>query len=155
MLSKWIKTLGLQAHPEGGYYKETGRSDQIIKSGSGLDVPLYTNIYFILEDKNPSRFHRLQSNEVWYFHDGNPLTVHCIYPDGTLKDVRLGRNPEADVLQFEVPRGVIFGLSVEEGWALVSCMVSPGFDFREFHLFSEEELLAKYPQHSAIIKKLT
>lgn len=155
MLEKWIKSLQLQAHPEGGYYRETGRSDQIIKSGSGLDVPLYTNIHFLLEDTNPSRFHQLQSNEVWYFHAGNPLTVHCIYPDGTYKAVRLGTNPETDLLQFEVPKGVIFGLSVDEEWALVSCMVAPGFDFREFHLFKEQELLDKFPQHAEIIKKLT
>ena len=54
-----------------------------------------------------------------------------------------------------MPRGVIFGLSVDEDWALVSCMVSPGFDFREFYLFEEEELLEKFPQHAEIIKKLT
>lgn len=155
MLQKWVESLQLQAHPEGGYYKETGKSEQIIKSGSGLDVPLYTNILFLLEDKNPSRFHVLQSNEVWYFHDGKPLTVHCIYPDGKYKAVRLGRNPETDLLQFEVPKGVIFGSSVDEDWALVSCMVSPGFDFREFYLFETQELLAKFPQHGAIIKKLT
>lgn len=155
MLQKWVESLQLQAHPEGGYYKETGKSEQIIKSGSGLDVPLYTNILFLLEDKNPSRFHVLQSNEVWYFHDGKPLTVHCIYPDGEYKAVRLGRNPETDLLQFEVPKGVIFGSSVDEDWALVSCMVSPGFDFREFYLFETQELLDKFPQHEAIIKKLT
>ncbi|KAK8442516.1 hypothetical protein ACI3LY_002301 [Candidozyma auris] len=156
MRDKWIQTLTLQPHPEGGYYAETGRSKKTIISEIGLDVPLFTNIHFLLEDKNPSRFHRLCSEEVWYFHDGEPLTVHCIYPNGEYKAVKLGRNPDAgEVLQFEVPRNVIFGSTVEKGWALVSCMVSPGFDFREFQLFSEEELLQVYPEHSAIIKRLT
>lgn len=156
MLEKWINALDLQAHPEGGYYKETGRAKQTIVSATGLEVPLYTNIHFLLEDKNPSRFHQIQSDEVWYYHDGMPLTVHCIYPDGEYKAVKLGRNPEeGHLLQFEVPKGVIFASSVAKDWALVSCMVSPGFDFREFHLFKEQELLDRYPQHAEIIKKLT
>lgn len=109
---------------------------------------------FILEDKNPSNFHRLHSDEVWYFHDGDSLTVHCIYPDGEYKAVKLGK-AEGEVLQFEVPKGVIFGSSVDQGFALVSCMVAPGFDFREFYLFKEKELLDLYPAHGDIIKKLT
>lgn len=153
---KWIKALGLAAHPEGGYYKETGRSEQTITSATGLEVALFTNILFLLEENNPSRFHQIQSDEVWYFHDGEPLTVHCIYPDGRYEAVKVGKNPEAgEVLQFEVPKGVIFASSVEKGWALVSCMVCPGFDFREFKLFTEKELLDVYPQHKDIIKRLT
>lgn len=153
---KWIKELGLLPHPEGGYYKETGRAKQTITSGTGLEVALFTNILFLLEDKNPSRFHQIQSDEVWYFHDGATLTVHCIYPDGTYTPVKVGPNPEqGELLQFEVPKGTIFGSSVDTDWALVSCMVCPGFDFREFKLFTEEELLALYPQHADIIKKLT
>lgn len=155
-MNQYVKGLELQPHPEGGYYKETGRAKEIIKSNTGLEVPLFTNILFLLEDKNPSRFHQLQSDEVWYFHDGKSLTVHCIFPDGEYKAVRLGKNIEqGEKLQFEVPRGVIFGSSVEEDWALVSCMVSPGFDFREFRLFTEKELTDLYPQHVEIIKKLT
>ncbi|KAF3989507.1 hypothetical protein FT663_01751 [Candidozyma haemuli var. vulneris] len=156
MGDKWIKALDLQPHPEGGYYSETGRSRILTKSETGLEVPLYTNIHFLLEDKNPSRFHRLHSEEVWYFHDGQPLTVHCIYPNGEYKKVKLGKDPSAgEVVQFEVPRGVIFGSSVETGWALVSCMVSPGFDFKEFHLFEQTDLLGRYPEHAEIIKCLT
>lgn len=156
MRDKWIETLKLQPHPEGGFYNETGRSKIITKSETGLDVPMFTNIHFLLEDKNPSNFHRLNSEEVWYFHDGKPLTVHCIYPDGEYKLVKLGKNPNAgEVVQFEVPRGVIFGSSVDEDWALVSCMVSPGFDFREFYLFERSELLDQYPQHAEIINRLT
>lgn len=154
MAEQWVKRLALEPHPEGGFYRQTGASSTVVKSATGLDVPLYTNILFILEDKNPSNFHRLHSDEVWYFHDGDSLTVHCIYPDGEYKAVRLGK-AEGEMLQFEVPRGVIFGSSVDKGFSLVSCMVAPGFDFREFHLFKEKELLDLYPDHEAIIKKLT
>ncbi|KAK6459992.1 cupin family protein [Scheffersomyces coipomensis] len=155
--SEWIKYYDLEGHPEGGYFKQTGASTQIIKSSTGLQVPLYTNIIFLLEDKNPSNFHQIKSNEVWYFHNGSPLTVHCIYPDtGKYEKIMLGRDiTKGEVFQYEVPAGVIFGSSVEEGFAIVSCMVAPGFDFREFKLFNEHELLETYPQHKDIIKKLT
>ncbi|ODV82272.1 uncharacterized protein CANTADRAFT_139489 [Suhomyces tanzawaensis NRRL Y-17324] len=152
----WVKELDLQSHPEGGYYRQTGASSHIIKSHTNLDVPLYTNILFLLEDKNPSNFHKLYSNEVWYYHDGESFTVHCIYPDGRYELVVLGKNvSKGEKLQFEVPAGVIFGSSVVEGYGLVSCMVSPGFDFREFKLYERQELLDLFPQHSEIITKLT
>lgn len=154
--AKWIEELNLLPHPEGGYYRETSRSPQIIKSNTGLDVPLFTNILFLLERSNPSKFHQILSAETWYFHDGNPLTVHCIEKTGKYSAVKLGKNPlNGEHLQFEVNKDTIFGSSVEEGYALVSCMVSPGFDFREFKLFKREELLNAYPQHSEIIKCMT
>lgn len=155
-LQSYISHLDLSPHPEGGYYKETGRCTQAITSATGLKVPLFTNILFVLTHENPSRFHQIQSDEVWYYHDGKPLTVHCIYPDGTYKAVKLGRDVEnGEVLQFEVAKGVIFGSSVDQDWALVSCMVSPGFDFREFKLFTRKELMSMYPEHENIITKLT
>lgn len=155
--SDYVKYYDLAPHPEGGFFKQTGASTQIINSSTGLDVPLYTNILFVLEDKNPSNFHQIQSNEVWYFHEGSPLTVHCIYPDtGKYETVLLGHDiSKGQVHQYEVPAGVIFGSSVDSGFALVSCMVSPGFDFREFKLFERNELLEAYPQHEKIITKLT
>lgn len=155
-LEQYISHLQLQPHPEGGYYKETGRCLQTITSATGIEVPLFTNILFVLTHENPSRLHQIQSDEVWYFHDGKPLTVHCIFPDGEYKAIRLGRDvANGEVLQFEVPKGVIFGSSVDDEWALVSCMVSPGFDFREFKLFTRTELLQQFPKHQEIITKLT
>lgn len=154
---EWATLYDLKDHPEGGYYKQTGSSSQIIKSNTGLDVPLYTNILFLLEDTNPSNFHQIQSNEVWYFHDGSPLTVHLIDPaTGRYEKVILGRDiNKGENFQYEVPAGIIFGSSVDTGFALVSCMVSPGFDFREFKLFERSDLLSRYPDHSEVITKLT
>ncbi|MEG0783241.1 cupin domain-containing protein, partial [Carnobacterium sp.] len=61
-----------------------------------------------------------------------------------------------EVLQAVVPKNVIFGSSIEENgdFAVVSCMVSPGFDFKDFELFTQAELLLNYPKHQEIIKKL-
>nr|WP_263314871.1 cupin domain-containing protein [Mammaliicoccus sp. Marseille-Q6498] len=149
---EWIQLLDLTDHPEGGYYRETIKSNQVLND----DNALYTSIYFLLEKNNISHFHRIQSDEVWYYHAGDTLTVHMIHPNGEYEQVHIGTNIEdGDVLQALVPKGTIFASSVEgeNDFALVGCMCSPGFQFEKFELFKQHELLEQYPQHDAIIKK--
>ncbi len=78
-LQQLINELGLQAHPEGGYYKETYRSAQTLE---GQDRQLLTSIYFLLTAENVSKFHRIKSDELWYFHAGSPLIVHTLSERG-------------------------------------------------------------------------
>lgn len=154
---EWIRALGLQAHAEGGYYKEVLKSQTNIINDSGDTRPLYTSIYFLLEHENPSHFHRLKADEVWYFHDGAPLTVHIIDKHSNYQTIDLGlHSNKGQVLQALVPKGSIFGSSVEDqgAYSLVSCMVAPGFDYQDFELFNQESLIQMYPQHHEIIKKL-
>lgn len=154
---EWVQSLGLLAHTEGGYYKEVLKSHTNTINDVGDSRPLYTSIYFLLEHDNPSHFHRLKADEVWYFHDGVPLTIHMIDTNGDYQTITLGRDTDkGQVLQALVPKEVIFGSSVEEidAYSLVSCMVSPGFDYRDFELFDQESLIERYPQHHEIIKKL-
>lgn len=154
-ITQRIEQLSLQPHAEGGYFKETNRGDIVIKTTAGKEHANYSNILFLLAEGQPSHFHRLQSDEVWYFHEGSPLSIHCLYPDGTYEVVKLGNHlAEGEQLQFVVPKNTIFGSSVESGYALVSCMVSPSFDYEEFELFTQAELLKIYPNHQEIIKKL-
>ncbi|WP_280770859.1 cupin domain-containing protein [Salipaludibacillus daqingensis] len=155
--NKWIKDLDLLPHPEGGFYKQVHKSEESFTLENDNVRPAYTSIYFLLTNKSPSHLHRLASDEVWYYHDGSPLSVHMIHKDGFYEKVMLGRNPEKNEhLQTVVPKGTIFGSSVddEEAFALVSCMVSPGFDFQDFELFSQKDLLADFPEHKNIILKL-
>ncbi len=150
---EWIKKLKLLPHPEGGYYRQTDLSETIYKN-NGKEFPLYTNIYFLLTKESPSHFHQLTSDELWFYHGGNPLTVHSIYSDGTYKATILGLDEDQE-LHHTVPAGAIFGSTVDEGYALVSCTVIPGFDFSDFKLFNQEELLKQFPAHEAIIRKLS
>ncbi|MGV3112779.1 cupin domain-containing protein [Staphylococcus pettenkoferi] len=139
---RWVEQLGLNAHPEGGYYKE------IIKDESRpSERPAYTSIYFLLTQSNISHFHRIDSDEIWYYHAGDSLTVHMIHPDGKYEKVTIGPNiDQGDVLQYVVPKGTIFGSNIEVGdYALVGCMCQPGFDFNQFELFSKETLNDQYP----------
>ena len=149
-----IEQFDLQAHPEGGYYKETYRSAQSLQ---GKDRQLMTSILFLLTGSDVSHFHRIQSDECWYFHEGAPLVVHTLDADGH-HELLLGTNIEAGQQPFHlVPANTIFGSAIlgDEGYVLVSCAVAPGFDFSEFELFGYEELLKDFPQHEAIIQKLT
>ena len=67
----WIEHLNLQPHPEGGYYKEVFRSDaEVTRVHSGAARSACTSIYYLLEEKDFSGFHRIASDELWYFHKG-------------------------------------------------------------------------------------
>lgn len=118
---------------------------------------LYTSIYFLLTSKDVSHFHRLKSDELWYYHAGSPLTVHIIHDNGEYEEKKLGLNLDrGEVPQAFVPKNSIFGSSVmeEDTFSLVGCMVSPGFEFQDFEMFTQAELLSQYPQHKEIIMKL-
>lgn len=152
---EWIKELNLEAHPEGGFYLRTEESEETI-TRQNKTRKLYTSIYFVLTEESPSHFHQLTADEIWYYHDGEPLTVHCIYEDGTYEAVKVGKYTEkGERLHFNVPAGTIFGSTVEKDYSLVSCVVVPGFDFEDFKLFTKEELLKDYPEHEEIITRLT
>jgi predicted cupin superfamily sugar epimerase len=158
----FIKTLNMISHPEGGFYKEIYTSEETITSAE-LKVDyegsriLWTSIYFLLRDGEVSNFHRLKSDEMWYYHSGSPLTIYMINPKGELITEQLGLNIEnGEKPQVLVPKDYIFGSAMNnKGYALVGCMVSPGFEFRDFELFQRNDLLEKFPQYQQIIYKLS
>ncbi|MEW9052926.1 MAG: cupin domain-containing protein [Neobacillus sp.] len=161
-LHKWVSKLELSPHPEGGYFKSTFESDERITDRERSvnyagERKLFTSIYFLLTSNDVSHFHRLKSDELWYYHGGSSLTVHIIHENGEYEEIKLGLNlDKGEVPQALVKKNSIFGSSVMEKdtCALVGCMVSPGFDFQDFELFTQDELLTKYPQHHEIIMKL-
>lgn len=127
-----IARLGLQPHPEGGWYRETWR-----EAGNGAPKRGHaTAIFFLLERGQRSHWHRVDAAELWLFHAGTPLALH-IAPDGegpgeTIllgADVAAGQHPQS-----LVPAGRWQAAEAQDGWALVSCVVAPGFDFAGFEL---------------------
>ncbi|NIJ44502.1 hypothetical protein FHR24_000941 [Wenyingzhuangia heitensis] len=158
-----IKELNLSEHPEGGYFKETYRSDGIIISHH-LSMEFNgnraygTSIYFLLKSNSFSAFHKINQDEIWHFHEGSPVRIHQISPRGEYTSVVLG----SDVLnkqQFQhvVPANYWFGATVEnkDNYTLVGCTVSPGFDFDDFTLAKRAELISLFPEHQEIISTLT
>ncbi|MCR1974688.1 cupin domain-containing protein [Clostridium sporogenes] len=158
----FIEKLDMTAHPEGGYYKESFISAENI-TDSDLTTTfedkriLWTSIYFLLRNGEVSNFHRLKSDEMWYYHSGSPLTIYMITPKGELITEQLGLDIEkGEKPQVLVPRNYIFGSAMNnKGYALVGCMVSPGFEFRDFELFERDTLLNLYPKYKETIEKLT
>lgn len=83
----WIERLGLEAHPEGGYFRQTYRAEltiarEALPAGFEGARAASTAIYFLLEGENFSAFHRLRSDEVWHFYAGAPVAVHVIDEGG-------------------------------------------------------------------------
>ncbi|WP_456279289.1 cupin domain-containing protein [Bacillus sp. AK128] len=153
----WIEYLQLLPHPEGGFYKNSYSSQEEMILNDRTRK-LYTSIYFLLRSEDISHFHRLKSDELWYFHGGSPLTVHTIDASGKYEQLKLGLNIEQGELpQILVPQNTIFGSSIVEkdSFSLVGCMVAPGFDFEDFELFNQDELVNEHPQHEEIIRKMT
>ena len=143
----YIDSLHLEPHSEGGYFCQTYlKEDQS-----------FSSIYFLLETGDVSHFHQLKEDEVWYFHDGVSLTIYEITEDGELFATALGRNiAKGEKLQHLVKAGHIFAAELKEaGFTLVGCMVCPAFSYEHFKLFTQVELLEKYPQHAEIIKRLS
>ena len=156
--SHWIDHLRLLKHPEGGYFRETYRSaEQIPQDGlpARFDSPraFSTAIYFLLPSEEVSALHRIKSDEVWHFYVGSQLTIHVIDQNGAYSQIKLGD----DCFQAVVRAGCWFGATVDESqsYALVGCTVAPGFDFADFETAKRADLLARYPQHRAIIERLT
>ncbi len=157
----WTRKLGLNPHPEGGYYKETYRSEGSLllkNDGQAKSRQYATAIYFLMETGNFSAFHRIKSDELWHFYYGDPLEVFYIDLSGVLQRILLGQNPEnGETLQALVPASVWFASRpLKTGqYSLVGCTVSPGFDFEDFEMAKREELTHEFPAHQIIIEELT
>lgn len=158
-----IERLGLLRHPEGGWYRETYRSGEIIQGSAlperfGGTRACSTAIYFLLQAGDISALHRIKSDEMWHFYAGEPLTVHVVTPQGEHRALQVGPDLAAgEAFQVVVPAGCWFGAEVS--WAgdfsLVGCTVAPGFDFADFEMADREHLLRQFPAHGELIRRLT
>jgi len=155
----WIDHLRLKPHPEGGHFKEVYRSDELIEK-SNLperytdDRAFSTSIYFLLQQAEISAFHRIKSDETWYFHDGDELELFIIDSAGSLIRKILGINPAKESQpQITVEKGNWFAARSLGEFTLVGCNVSPGFDFDDFEMADFTELVTLYPQHTAVLKE--
>ena len=140
-LPEWVRRLELSPHPEGGWFRETWRSDLTLE---GSQLPAHyggprsagTAILFVLMPGQESAWHTVRSAELWLYHRGSPVELH-FGPDrdGAVRtmlgpDIEAGQHPQllvpAGHWQRARPRG--------SEPSLVSCIVVPGFDFADFSL---------------------
>jgi len=129
-------------HPEGGYFRETYRSE------------FSTGILYLLGKGDQSGFHRIQSDEMWHFYQGDPLIIVEIDSNGEIRETEVG--PQTN-FQYVVKARTWFGAYLPSGssFALVGCTVAPAFHFKDFEMGSKLELLGQYPKANAMIKRLS
>lgn len=123
-----IKRLKLERHPEGGWYRQTW-------VGTGTDRPSGTCIYFLLREGETSHWHKVDATEIWLYHAGAPLIL-SLAPTikGPARDHVLGPDLASAAPQIIVPEHHWQAARSTGDWTLVSCTVSPGFQFAGFTL---------------------
>jgi predicted cupin superfamily sugar epimerase len=168
-------TLGLEPHPEGGFVRETYRAAETVQTPRGARAAS-TAILFLVTAAAISHLHRLLSDELWVFQGGVPLELVVLAEDGELKTLVLGDaavtrdaptqdapTPDSPAPQAIVPAGSWQGarlaggphLPASRAWALVSCIVSPGFEYEDFELGERDGLLTAYPRHAEMVREFT
>ncbi len=143
-LPDWAQQLDLQPHPEGGWYRETWRSDVVIpRAALSADYPgdrfAGTAILFLLMPGQESAWHTVRGTEIWLHHRGGPIVLGLGGDDAKPSltsellvgpDIVAGQQPQVLV----PPRQWQRARAVGDEPSLVSCIVVPGFDFADFAL---------------------
>ena len=155
-----IERLGLQPHPERGYFRETYRASTAVDANTHDGArAASTSIYFLVTANEPAtHLHRLRSDEVFHLYDGGPLEIVRLFPDGQWDVARLGmRLDEGERPQIVIPAGTWFGTELAAGAShcLVGCTVAPGFEFADFELAQGPELEALYPGAADRIRRMS
>ncbi|WLH38253.1 cupin domain-containing protein [Pseudomonas sp. FP2196] len=156
-----ISALNLEPHVEGGYFRRTYQADHrdLLQTDNGPRY-LMTSIYYLLTEQSPvGQFHFNQSDILHYFHSGDAIEYSLILADGSLQTLVMGSDVLAEQhLQLHVPGGIWKAsrlLEGSNGFGLISEAVSPGFDFADMQMGNRLKLTAQFPQHRALIEKLT
>lgn len=125
-----IDALGLEPHPEGGWYAVTFREEAGAPRGHS------TAIYYLLEAGQRSHWHRVKdATEIWHFHAGNALSLTLSSDGQDFVTHRLGINLAAgDRPQLVVPAGWWQTAEPLGEWTLVRCTVASGFMFEQFEI---------------------
>lgn len=157
--------LCLQPHPyEGGHYIRSYASSVMVALTRGehnITRHAATSIYYLLETHEHSLFHILQSDEIWHFYQGDPMTIVEITPTGELITTTISNNFEQQQLpQYVVKAGNHFAAYIDaehqqQQFSLVGCTVTPGFDFADFSISDKNTLLTLAPEHTELINRLT
>ncbi|WP_170556876.1 cupin domain-containing protein [Ruegeria atlantica] len=123
-----IDHLKLERHPEGGWFRETWRADNEGRATG-------TCIYFLLAAGESSHWHRVDATEIWLYHSGAPLILSLsATDDGPATDHVLSPDLSQGAPQLIVPKNHWQAARTTGDYTLVSCTVSPGFEFDGFEL---------------------
>jgi predicted cupin superfamily sugar epimerase len=161
--SEVAELLGLEPHPEGGFYREVYRSAGRIPAAALPEVCagdrcFSTAIYFLLTPDTFSAMHRIPTDEVFHFYAGDPVELFRIAPDGRADTTVLGCDLAAGQRPMcIVPGGVWEGSRLVTGgrWGLLGTTVAPGFEFADLEIGARTDLISRFPGHADRIRRLT
>lgn len=144
-MNSFIEALHLEPHPEGGFYREMHRSKTIVYAVNSLEQKsAYTSIYYLLSGGDFSSWHRIKSDETWFFHVGCDVLIYYFDEKKLLQTFQLGLASKN--LQATIPANTWFSAKPlsESSFCLVSCAVAPGFEFNDFEIGRREELIEEF-----------
>ncbi len=156
-----IRHLNLQPlQPEGGFFRRSFTHARMLQSANEIDSrPLSTVIYYLVTSSDVSALHRLAgTEEIWFYHLGDPLEMLLLHPDGSAESPVLG--PDllvGQVVQQLIPPGTWQGcrpLPPFHGYTLCSALVTPGFDWNDFEMGDPDSLVNQWPAHESRIRQL-
>jgi predicted cupin superfamily sugar epimerase len=144
-----LQQLDLRPHPEGGWFREVFRSQWTVRPDDRrAQRSAVTTIYYLLADGGFSRWHRVASDEVWHFYEGDPLELFWLEDDGTRwMQTTLGPVGDASLPAHVIPAQRWQACRTTGAYTLVGCTVAPGFDFADF------EMLADCPRDAEVIRR--
>ena len=155
-----INQLNLTPLPEeGGYFRETYRSEKTVISSLG-NRKESTAIYYLISPESFSGLHWVDQEEIFHFYAGNPVEMFQIDKDGNGKKIIIGN----DIFNSQQPQVIVPGAtwqgtrllsSSTDAWALLGCTVAPGFEIENFHIEDRARLIRKYPHLGEDIKRFT
>jgi predicted cupin superfamily sugar epimerase len=149
-----IEMLDLKPHPEGGFYRDLYRAPQKVQF-AGTARSALTTIYYLLMAGDRSQWHRVASDEVWHFYEGDALELKIASSDAVhLETYRLSTLTAESQPVRVVPAGHWQMAHPLGDYALVGCTVGPGFEFADFTLIrdlpaSETAVRARLIAHDA------
>ena len=145
----WIRRLGLEEHPEGGWFRRIYTAASTIETENGAR-PLATSIHYLLTRERPGgRLHRNRSDILHFLIDGGPVEYLLVTADGELRRVALGHEERF----LMVPGGWWKASQLMTGapHALVAEVVTPGFDFADHQFATLDDLRRECPQHLPVL----
>jgi uncharacterized protein len=129
-----LDLLAMRPHPEGGHYVEVFRSAHRVQVlGRKVERTALTSIYFLLAAGELSRWHRVQSDEIWHFHEGDAIEL-LLFDERGLRRMRLGPVAGETRPTVVVPAATWQAARTTGAYTLCACTVGPGFDFADFSL---------------------
>ena len=133
-----IGELRLQPHPEGGYFREIFRSPHKVQPLDERSARYaLTIIYFLLVKGQHGRWHRVRSDEVWHFYEGDPLELYWIGGQDIVHRDVLGTGTPNVQSMCAVPAGCWQATRPLGEYSLLGCTVAPGFEFQDFEMLSQ------------------